>query len=391
MVSCQKEGLMKDIFALHLAEYESPPACVASAPATVKFLGEHTASSDGIVLAAAISYDMKVAVSQRKDSSMRFFASDLGERKRASTGTLKFKREDRWANHVKSVYDYFAKLYDFQGKGINVTICGNVPQGLGLGISAAINMATAISLKTIFNLNLKNEELAELACKAQATFMEKPVPVYDYLAGIAPGLRSLSIIDLRISRRRAVQFLDDTWNLVLTDSKVPRASAEVELKQRMEDCRKCLQYLSPRGNRTLRDIKMSELDDLMGVLPESVRRRCIHIVEETSRVLEAEESLARQDSAAFGRIMNKSHASLRNHYEISCPEVDWLVKRSLEIDGILCSRMTGPGFGGCILSVMKPEALDEYKKRLEEYERIFGFRAQTYETSINGGLKVVAY
>ena len=382
---------MKDIFAVHLAEYESPPACVASAPATVKLLGEHTASSDGIVLAAAISSEMKVAISLRKDSSMRFFASDLGERKRASTGTLKYKREDRWANHVKSIYDYFSKLYDFQGKGINVTISGNVPQGLGLGISAAINMATALALKSVFGFSIRNEELAELTCKAQSVFMEKIVPVYDYLAGIAPGIRSLSIIDLRIPRRRAVQFLDESWNLILTDSRVPRASAENELKQRIEDCKKCLQYIAPRGGKTLRDVRMSDLDDLMGVLPESVRRRCIHIVEETARVLEAEDALAKQDAAAFGRIMNKSHASLRNHYEISCPEVDWLVKRSLEIDGILCSRMTGPGFGGCILSVMKIDALDEYRKRLEEYERIFGFRAQIYETSINGGMRVISY
>jgi len=382
---------MKDIFAVHLAEYEVPPACVAAAPATLKLLGEHTASGDGIVLAAAISCEMKVSISPRKDSSMRFFASDLGERKRASASTLKYKREDRWANHVKSVYDYFSKLYDFQGKGINVTISGNVPQGLGLGISAAINMATALALKSLFGLSIRNEELAELTCKAQSAFMEKPVPIYDYLAGIAPGIRSLSIIDMRVPRRRAVQFLDETWNLVLTDSRVPRASAEAELRQRIEDCRKCLQYIAPRGGKTLRDIRMADLDDLMGILPESVRRRCIHVVEETSRVLEAEDALARQDESAFGRIMNKSHSSLRNHYEISCPEVDWLVKRSLEIDGILCSRMTGPGFGGCIVSVMKTEALEEYKKRLEEYERIFGFKAQIHETSINGGMRVATY
>ena len=380
---------MKDIVAVHLAEYEAPPACVASAPATVKLLGEHTASNDGIVLAAAISFEMKVAVSLRKDSSMRFFAADLGERKRASSSTLKYKREDRWANHVKSVYDYLSKLYDFQGKGINVTIGGNVPQGLRLGISAAINMASALALKTLFSLSIKNEELAELACKAQSAFMEQPVPIYDYLSCIGPGVRSLSIIDLRIPRRRAVQFLDESWNLVLTDSRVPRMSAEAELKQRSEDCRKCLQYLAPRGGKTLRDVRMSDLDDLMGVLPESVRRRCIHIVEETARVLEAEDALSRQDALAFGRIVNKSHASLRNHYEISCPEVDWLVKRSLEIDGVLCSRMTGPGFGGCVVSVMKADAREEYMKRLEEYERIFGFKAHVYETAINGGMKLV--
>jgi galactokinase len=121
-----------------------------------------------------------------------------------------------------------------------------------------------------------------------------------------------------------------------------------------------------------------------------MRRRCIHVIEETGRVFEAEEALSRQDAAAFGRILNKSHASLRNHYEISCPEVDWLVKRSLEIEGILCSRMTGPGFGGCIFSVLRADALEEYKKRLEEYERIFGFKAQIYETSLTGGMKVTS-
>jgi len=382
---------MKDIFAIHLAEYETPPACVAVAPAVVKILGEHTAASEGIVLAAAISFEMRVAVSLRKDSSMRFFAADLGERKRASAGSLKYKREDRWANHIKSVYEYFNRAYDFQGKGINVTLSSTIPQGLGLGISASINLATALALKTLFDLNLRNEEIAELACKAQSVFMEKTVPMYDYLAGISQGLSSLSIVDLRTPRRRAVQFLDENWNLVLTDSRVPRASTESELRQRTEDCRKCLQYLSPRGGKTLRDIKMAELDELMGILPESVRRRCIHIVEEASRVLEAEDALSRQDSSAFGRIVNKSHASLRNHYEISCPEVDWLVKRSLEVEGVLCSRMTGPGFGGCIVSVMKSSSLEEYRKRLEEYERIFGFKAQIYETSISGGLRLLSH
>lgn len=382
---------MKDIFAIHQTEYESPPSCIASAPAVVKLLGEHTATSDGIVLAAALSFEVKVAISARKDSSMRFFAADLGERKRATTSSLKFKREDRWANHIKSIFETLSTLYNFQGRGVNVTIVSTIPQGLGLGITAALNLASALALKGLFGFSIKNEDLAELCCKAQATFMEKTVPVFDYLAGTAPGNRSLSIIDLRQSRRRAIQFLDNDWNLVLTDSRVPRTSTEAELKQRNEDCRKCLQYISPRTNRTLRDVRMSDLDDLMGVLPESVRRRCIHIVEETARVLEAEEALAKQDAIAFGKIMNKSHASLRNHYEISCPEVDWLVKRSLEVDGVLCSRMTGPGFGGCIVSVLKNEALEEYRHRLEEYERIFGFKANIYEAPIQGGMKSTIY
>lgn len=381
---------MKDIFAIHQTEYETSPACAVSAPAIVKLLGEHTSSTDGLVLAAAVSFEMRVAISPRKDGSIRFLAADLGERKRASAGTLKYKREDRWANHLKSVYDYLGRIYGFQGKGANFTIGGNVPQGLGLGISAAINVATAKAIDGLFDLGLDDVELAEIAGKAQASFFDRQVAPFDYLAMTSPGTRSLSVVDARSGKRRSVPFLDTSWSVVLTDSRVPRGSTEAELKQRTEDAAKALRYLSPRGGRTLRDVTMSELDDLMGTLPEVVRRRCIHIVEETSRVAEAEEALSRQDAVAFGRILNKSHASLRNHYEISCPEVDWLVKRSQEIEGILCSRMTGPGFGGCILSVMKAEALGEYRKRLEEYERIFGFKAQLYETDLSGEIRVLA-
>lgn len=382
---------MKDIFALHLAEYESAPEVIAVAPAVMKLLGEHTASHEGLVIAAPISYEMRVAISRRKDTSMRFFAADLNERKRSSAGNLKFKREDRWANHVKSVYDYFIQNFNIEARGINVTINGTVPPGLGLGISAAINMAVALALKTLYGLSPKNEELAEIACKAQSVFFEKPFSLVDYLAATAPGLRSLSIIDLRTSRRRAVQFLDESWKIILSDSKVPRTSVEAELKQRHDDCRKCLQHIPGSSAKALRDIKLSELDELMGVFPESMRRRCIHVVEEIVRVQEAEDALIRQDALAFGRVINKSQASLRNHFEISCPEIDWLAKRSLEIPGVLCSRMTSNGFGGCVYSIMKEEALETYRKRLEEYERIFGFKAPVYEISIKGNLRATLY
>ncbi|MFZ2635605.1 MAG: galactokinase family protein [Rectinemataceae bacterium] len=403
---------MKDIVALHQAEYDAPPDCVAHAPAIVKLLGEHTEGSDGIVLAAAISCEMRIAVSMRKDTSLRFYAADFGERKRAASGSLKYKREDRWANHIKAVYEAFSSpgvaspiavssavssagvssaavsSAGFEGRGVNITISGDIPLGLSLGASAAIGMATALAFKSILGLSLKNEELAEIVCKAEADFFEKPVPIYNYLAATAPGANTLSVIDMRNSKRRAVQFLDENWTLVLTDSRVPRSSVEGELRERYDQCRKCLSYLSPNGSRSMRDVKTVELDELMGLLPESVRRRCLHVVEEIARVAEAEEALAKRDDIAFGRIINKSHNSLRSLYEVSCPEIDWLVKRALEIDGVLCSRMTGKGFGGCTVSVMKTEAIVEYRKRLEDYERIFGFKAQVYETSINGGLRI---
>jgi galactokinase len=170
---------------------------------------------------------------------------------------------------------------------------------------------------------------------------------------------------------------------------VPRVNVDTELKQRADDCMKCLSVLARGSQKTLRDFGPEEVDELMGSLPESVRRRCLHVVEEIVRVAEAEEALIRGDAASFGRAVNKSHASLRNLYEVSCPEIDWLAKRALEIDGVLCSRLTGKGFGGCTVTVMAESSLPEYRKRLEDYERIFGFRPTIHETRLAGGLRVV--
>jgi galactokinase len=380
---------MKDIVALHRAEYEGSPEIVAAAPGVVKMLGEQLESTDGLVLAAALSFDVRVAVSFRRDSSLRFFAADLGERKRTSLGNLKFKREDRWANFAKCVLDAVFRE-GVSPRGLNFTICGDIPTGVGFASSTALGLASALAVKELFGLPLKLEELVDLQRKAEADFLGKPSPLYDSLTSALATPNSISIVDLRSGRRRALPFVDGDYTVVLTDSKVPRMSVDAELRQREDDCKKCLSLVAKGGKKTLRDLGPDEVEDLMGVLPESVRRRCLHVVEEHLRVLEAEDCLAKGDAQGFGRVINKSHASLRNLYEVSCPEIDWLAKRAIEIDGVLCSRLTGKGFGGCTVSIMTRDALAEYRKRLEDYERIFGFRAVVHEAEISGGLHVVS-
>ncbi|HBE46510.1 putative galactokinase (Galactose kinase) [uncultured spirochete] len=382
---------MKDIFAIHLSEYETAPDCTVAAPAIVKILGEHTDFTDGLVLAAALSFEVRVAVSFRKDNSLRFYAGDFNERKRANIATLKYKREDRWANHIKSICDYFLRVFELEPKGLNVTIQSSVPLGLGLGISSSLNMAAAFIFKTIYNLDIKPDELAAHACKAQSVFFEKDFPITNYLAITAPAGRSFSVVDLRTRKRRGIQFLPEPWEMVLTDSKVPRLSVEAELEQRTSDCNACLSVLTPRGNRSIRDIAPRELDELLGIVPERKRRRCLHVLEEVRRVSEAEDALARQDYAGFARIVNKSHASLRSLYEISCPEIDWLAKRALELDGVLCSRLVGQGFGGSTLTILNNDVKEAYRHRLEEYERIFGFRPVVYEVSPGSGLRILEH
>ncbi len=379
---------MKDIVEFHTEEYETAPEVIASAPGTVRLLGEHTEESEGIVLSAAISQRVQVAVSTRRDSSLRFFAADLNERKRTSLANLKYKREDRWANLPKGV---LATLYEqgMPSQGLNVTVSGDIPQGIGLGSSAAFVVASAAAFSSLLGMNLGNEGIVELSRIAESDFCGREFGPAEHIVPVVSRPGTAVSVDARNGKPRLVPFdLGDNAALI-TDSRVPRFSVDNELRQRAEDCRQCLQILGRRHTgRVLRDYAPGDLNELMGELPESVRRRCLFILEEVRRVSEAEDLLAKGDLAGFGRIMNKSQNGLRNLLEVSCPELDWLVKRTTEIDGAFCSRLTGKGFGGCTISILSRPALEEYRNRLEEYERIFGFKAICYETAISGGIEL---
>ncbi|GHV81337.1 hypothetical protein AGMMS49944_31280 [Spirochaetia bacterium] len=163
-----------------------------------------------------------------------------------------------------------------------------------------------------------------------------------------------------------------------------------ELKQRQQDIKKGLELLSQKKPGTsFRDYVAPDLVESMGDLSEEVRRRSMHVVQEIHRVYEAEDALKRQDFPLLSKVLLHSHESLRDLYEVSCPEIDWLVKRAQEIDGVIGSRMTGQGFGGCTYTIIPESAMGEYRRRLEDYERIFGFHPPTYEVRPATGARVI--
>jgi galactokinase len=166
---------------------------------------------------------------------------------------------------------------------------------------------------------------------------------------------------------------------------------EEELKQRQEDIKKGLDMLSQKKQgSSFRDFAATDLVESMGNLPEEIRRRCLHIVQEIRRVKDADDSLKRADFPFFTKIISHSHESLRDLYEVSCPEIDWLVKRAQEQQGVLASRMTGQGFGGCTYTFIREDSVEEFKKRIEDYERIFGFHPVIYEMKLASGCRLVS-
>jgi len=364
---------MDAIFSQHVAEYGEEPEVITEAPGIVNLMGEHTDFHDGYVLQAGLHLTVKVAISKRNDTSLRFYSVDLNERKRTTIANLKYKREDRWANYVKGVlYEVLQLGYSF--KGMNISIMSDVPRDVGLGSSAAMEVASALAVRVLFGLEIQDIQLVQLAYLSETAFMGKNEKITDQLSAFYFRDNQALFLDLRSLDFQQVALKMSDMLLLLTEGGMKQSGVQEDIDERYDICNNSIGLIRDRNNqKTLRDISTQEIQQGMGLLPEASRRLCIHVVQENERVLEAREMLDRGDWISFGKIMYRSHESLRDNFEVSCPEIDWLVKRAMEVEGCYGSRLLGPGFGGCTLTLCDKNALQEYESRLEEYEHIFGF------------------
>jgi len=415
---------MLDIGQIHRTEYELPngrsiPIAIAEAPGRIHFLGDQGETETGYHLSAAIDRYIHVAVNMRKDNSFRFFAADLGERKRSTLVNLKYRREDRWANHIKPAILLFIEL-GCPVKGMNFSFCGDIPQHIALASSTAIEVAAAVALRSLLHVQISDVELAVKLKTAHdnmfANFVSANISqqtnngsvngsvsnvtasLADYLALILT--RKDHFLQIETSSNEIEYNIETNlikspfsrFRFLLVDSRVPRlgTGVESELASRKADILKGLTLLSQkRKGADFKDFAPTDLIEALGDFPEQIRRRSMHIVDEIERINDAVDSLERSDLASFAKIIYRSHESLRDLYEISCPEVDWLVKRAQEIEGAAGSRMTGIGFGGCTYTIIRRELVEEYKRRLEDYERIFGFRPVIYEFKLATRARVI--
>jgi galactokinase len=380
---------MNDLIRIHSEEYGEPPQIIARAPGRVNLIGEHTDYNEGFVMPMAIDYSIQVAVSRRKDQQLRFFSGDFRDRKRTSISNLRYKKEDRWANYPKGVVSVLLGR-GYELGGISFSVQGNVPQGAGLSSSAALEVATAYAVQKLFGFKIPGPELAIMCQEAENNFVGVRCGIMDQFVSRMARAGHALMIDTRDMAYRHLPLAFKTIKILITNSNVPRNLVDSEYNQRREECERCVEMLSTKKpGRALRDYNPADLRDSMGLIPETTRKKCLHVVEENQRVLEAEAALKKNDIVSFGKLMNRSHESLRDQYEVSCPELDWLVKRAWETDGVYGSRMTGAGFGGCTVTLIEEEAVPVYVSRLEAYERIFSFKPETFVTEAAAGASVL--
>ncbi len=368
----------QDYRALHIREYQEDPEVMVSAPGVANVLGEHTEFAEGHGLSFALPFRMTVAVSRRGDHSFRFFAPDYEERKKCSLTNLKYKREDRWANYLKG------SIYGLQNMGcpidgLNVTVGGDVPGGIGLGSSAAIVVAATRAIAELENFDLTELQLLQCAHQAETAFLHEDTGFLPHLASHHAREKHISFIDTHNLTVQHIPFDPADIRLLLVDTRVPSQEAEEDREERIELSNQCMTQLKNRlGGRDYRHLSLSEIRQSLGILPESRRRVCIHVAQEFHRVSEVSAMLAEGDFEHAGKEMMRSHEGLRDLMEVSVPEIDWIVKRGSEMDGVLGSRLSGRGFGGCVLVMIRHDAMDSYRDKMEEYERIFGFHPNIY-------------
>ena len=384
---------MASISECHESEYECPPAAVAQAPGRFHILGEHTWFAGGFALSMAIDSRLSVAISPRPDSSHRIFFDTTGEHKKVSPANVSFRREDRWVNSLKAVISAFAELGE-SVPGLNITIQTDIPLNAGLGNPNAMKAALAIALRALLyegkKRKISDNTLISLLEAANRRYLNIHPHRADLFCAFHARQGNFIKTDLRGGMCEYVAFPSKRYSIFLVDTKVPRLLAREEFNERVQECMGAYSQV-----RNMKDapsdfssINESFLAEMPGI-SESVRREAIFVLNESNRAESAAQFLKAKDYAAFSKSVVRSHEDLRDRFEISCPELDWIVKRTLEFSvpetpDLVCARLTGRGFGGCAYVILPTENVEPFKARLGEYERIFGFTPVVYHVNPSG-------
>jgi galactokinase len=359
------------------------------APGRVNLIGEHTDYNAGFAMPAAIHFQTIVAIAPRTDRQLRVhsrnFDEECGAPLPAATAVGGATRAAaHWMDYVCGV------AWALQARGIplvgaDMMIAGNVPLGAGLSSSAALEVATALALASLAGVVPAGLELA-LACQqAENDYVGMRCGIMDPFVSVHGCAGHALLLDCRSLEHRLVALRAREGaagaQLVVCNSMVRHSLAGSEYNQRRAQCEqgvKSLQRVLPSVT-SLRDVTVADLDAHAASLDPLVLRRCRHVVTENVRVQAAAARLDAADLEQFGQLMNESHRSLRDDYAVSCSELDALVRIAGAIEGVLGARMTGGGFGGCTVNLVRESAVEGFRERLVAgYERVTGHVADTW-------------
>ncbi|MHA6248276.1 galactokinase [Pontibacter sp. CAU 1760] len=372
------EAKFKDLF-------HSEPLLVRS-PGRINLIGEHTDYNEGFVLPAAIDKQMVLAVAKNDTQTIRLFASDLDRSAEFSLEGLKPSAVS-WANYILGVVDQLQKAGHKIG-GFDCVFGGDIPMGSGLSSSAALECGAGYALIKLFDLEVDNTSLVRFAQQAEHTFAGVQCGIMDQFASVMGKEMHALRLDCRSLDFSYFPIQLQDYQLVLCDTQVKHSLASSAYNTRRSECETgvaAVQTLYPKVN-SLRDVNLEMLQEAKAQLSEDVYKRCTYVIEENERLLSGCELLEKGDIKGFGEKMYGSHKGLSELYEVSCPELDFLVEATQENQHVVGARMMGGGFGGCTLNLVAKAQKDSFVQQMAAaYQATFGIDLKTYEVNVTDG------
>ena len=364
------------------------------APGRVNLIGEHTDYNGGHVFPCALTIGTYAAAKKRDDRKLRFYSVNLDKTGVIETSLDEFKplKDDNWTSYLKGVMWAFEKRGFKMDRGLDIAIYGNIPNGSGLSSSASIEVLTCFVLRELYGFDVTNVDLAIIGQDAENNYCGMNCGIMDQFASSMGKKDNAIFLDCATLNYEYAPVVLNGMKLVVTNTNKKHklvGSAYNDRRRESEEAREIL--ASVAGIKTLGDLSNEDFEKHKDAIKDPVvQKRAKHAVYENNRTLTAVAALKAGDIETFGKLMNASHVSLRDDFEVSCEELDVLVEEAWKVPGVLGSRMTGGGFGGCTVSIVKDEAVEDFRKLVgEAYRNRVGYDCTFYVVSIGDGPQVV--
>ena len=395
--------------------FNQPPSLVVKSPGRINLIGEHTDYNHGFVLPAAIDKYIEVAIGKRTDGAIHMVALDLGETIILPIHNLT-PHATQWVNYIIGVVDQvFNKIQsannNFIGTqniltkteitkavhetnlsgGFSICIQGNIPLGAGLSSSAAVECAVLFAINELYNLSLSKMQMALMAQQAEHRFAGVNCGVMDMFASLHGQKNKAILLDCASLAFTYYPLELKDYSIVLFDTQIKHALASSEYNTRRVECEQGFKIIQEKypSVKTFRDISLEQVEECLATRIK-VYQRCKYVVEEIQRVQLAVKDLAIGDMHSFGKKMFETHEGLSKLYEVSCPELDFLVNAVSHNENVLGARMMGGGFGGCTINIIKTTAVVEITQALTaKYNQVMHKELSYYITSIEDGTQLV--
>lgn len=368
--------------------YQSSPEILSSAPGRINLIGEHTDYNNGYVLPAAIHLRNYFLASQRKDNLVRVWAENFRQEETFSLDQLNPSEQNRWINYIKGIF-WVLRQEGYKLGGVNAVVWGEVPLESGLSSSAALEVSVIKGLTSLFGIDLPPERMAKLAQKAENDFVGVKCGLMDQFIAVFGRKNSALFLDCETLDFELfpLNLHKKGLGILVYDTKVRRKLAASEYNRRREEASEALRILrKKKGVRSYKEATTSLLEEVKGAMSDVLYKRAKHVISENERVKQAVESLKADQFSELGRLLFASHESLREDYEVSCPELDLLYLVGKEFSGCLGARLVGAGFGGSGIALLKKSRVEDLKKKmLAEVEKREFLRPEFYVISVGEG------